>query len=106
MSINPPGMLSYDMLTMPIVFYNNERNVMTVKPNISTPSPEKAYVPTNESVFAIGDVVRLKSAPTPKMTVHKIDISNFVVTCRWFDEHDDLLTENFYFDELILVRRE
>jgi uncharacterized protein YodC (DUF2158 family) len=61
-----------------------------------------AAQPGPEAPFGVGDVVRLNS-DTVRMTV-----GSFVgvrVVCRWHDEADDLLSDDFDPRELTLVRK-
>jgi len=52
-------------------------------------------------VLDVGDVVRLTSSIT-RMTVKSVGEK---IVCRWFDASDDLLSDEFDRDELILVKR-
>ena len=54
------------------------------------------------SKLKVGDVVRLTSDRVA-MTVRSIDGNKLV--CRWHDEADDLLSEEFDRAELVFVRR-
>jgi uncharacterized protein YodC (DUF2158 family) len=56
---------------------------------------------SSPSKLNVGDVVRLTS-DTVNMTVRSIDGDKIV--CRWHDEADDLLSEDFARAELIFVR--
>jgi len=55
-----------------------------------------------EAPFAIGDIVRLNSDRV-HMTVHTVDGAKLV--CRWHDDADDLLSDEFHPRELTIVRK-